>query len=126
MRRLLLDSHVLLWWLAEEPTLRKEAYGLIADSSNYVVVSAASMWELGMKAAKGKLAMPDGLEQTVHEHGFARLPITFAHAQRACRLPPHHSDPFDRMLVAQAQIEQLELVTRDDRLRAYEVPLIAA
>ncbi len=126
MRRLLLDSHVLLWWLADAPALREEAHRLIADRSNHVVVSAVSVWEFGIKAARGKLAMPDGLEQAVQESGFVRLPITFAHARRAGELPRHHDDPFDRMLVAQAQIERLEIITRDRRLRAYEVPLVAA
>ena len=126
MRRLLLDSHVLLWALSDVSSLREGSRSLIADSNNYVVVSAVSVWELRVKSALGKLSVPDTLEVATRRSGFVELPVTFDHAKRATALPAIHSDPFDRMLVAQAQIERLELVTRDRRLREYGVRVIAA
>ena len=126
MRRLLLDSHVLLWALSDTSMLSGETRRLIADSSNYVAVSAVSVWELGIKAAQGKLWIPDDLEAVIRRTGFAELTITFAHAGEAAALPPVHSDPFDRMLVAQARIEQLELITRDRRLLEYGVRVVSA
>ena len=126
MRRLLLDSHVLLWALSDVPRLRVDARDLIADSSNYVAVSAVSVWELRIKAAQGKLSVPDTLEEATRRSGFAELPITFDHAKRAAVLPAVHGDPFDRMLVAQAQIEQFEIVTRDRILVEYGVGVVAA
>ena len=124
MRRLLLDSHVLLWALSDVSRLCEGSRDLIADSNNYVVVSAVTVWELRIKSALGKLSIPGALEEAVRRSGFAELPITFDHAKRAAELPPVHGNPFDRMLVAQAQIEQLELVTRDRRLGDYGVRLI--
>ena len=126
MRRLLLDSHVLVWALSDVAKLRMHTRDLIADRSNYVAVSAVSIWELGIKAAGGKLSIPDALEEATRRSGFAELPITFDHAKRAAALPAVHGDPFDRMLVAQAQIEQLELVTRDRILAGYGVQVVAA
>ena len=125
MRRLLLDSHVLLWALSDVSSLRGGSRRLIADSNNYVVVSAVSVWELRIKCALGKLSVPDTLEEMTRRSGFVELPVTFDHAKRAAGLPAIHGDPFDRMLVAQAQIEGLEIVTRDRRLREYGVSVIA-
>lgn len=122
----MLDSHVLLWALADTSMLSGETRRLIADSRNYVAASAVSVWELGIKAAHGKLWLPDDLETVIRSTGFADLPITFAHAGEAAALPRVHSDPFDRLLVAQARIEQLELVTRDRRLVEYGVRVVAA
>ena len=126
MRRLLLDSHVLLWALSDVSRLREDARDLIADSDNYVAVSAVSVWELGIKAAQGKLSIPDDLVEATRQSSFSELRISFAHAKRAAALPAVHGDPFDRMLVAQAQIDRLEIVTRDRRLREYDVRLVAA
>lgn len=122
----MLDSHVLLWALADVSRLREGSRGLIADSNNYVVVSAVSVWELRIKSALGKLSVPDALEEATRRSGFVELPITFDHAKRAAGLPAVHGDPFDRMLVAQAQIEGFEIVTRDLRLREYGVRVVAA
>ena len=122
----MLDSHVLLWALSDVASLRVGSRRLIADSNNYVVVSAVSVWELRIKSALGKLSVPDTLEEATRRSGFAELPVTFDHAKRAAGLPAVHGDPFDRMLVAQAQIERLEIVTRDRRLREYGVSVIAA
>ena len=124
MRRLLLDSHVLLWWLFDDPALGPETRKLIGDRNNYVGVSAASVWEIAIKAARGKLVAPDGLPQAVRDSGFLALAVTFEHAECAAVLPRHHGDPFDRMLVALAQIEHLELLTRDRKLHDYDVRIV--
>lgn len=123
--RLLLDTHALLWWLADED-LTTQARDAIADPANLVVVSAASAWEISIKRALGKLAAPDDLEQQVQEGGFSPLPISIAHALAAGQLARHHEDPFDRMLIAQALAEGLTIVTRDKRFNDYGVPLLSA
>jgi PIN domain nuclease of toxin-antitoxin system len=123
--RLLLDTHVLLWWLADDPALGERAARAI-EREPEVFVSAASVWEIAIKKAIGRLDAPDDLVETVGASGFLPLPIGLAHADRAGSLPPHHADPFDRMLVAQAQLEGLTLVTADARLPAYDVRLLRA
>ena len=123
--RLLLDTHALLWWLADEG-LNAQAREAIADPANLVAVSAASAWEISIKKALGKLAVPDDLEQQVRTGGFAPLPISIAHGIAAGRLPRHHEDPFDRMLIAQALAEGLTIVTRDKHFEDYGVTLLEA
>ena len=123
--RLLLDTHTLLWWLADED-LNAQAREAIADPANLVAVSAASVWEVSIKKALGKLAAPDDLEQQVQTGGFVPLPLSIAHGIAAGRLPRHHDDPFDRMLIAQAIAEGLTIVTRDKRFDDYGVALLAA
>ena len=113
MPRLLLDTHVLLWALEDSQALSVDARQSIADTRNEVFVSAVSIWEMAIKRSLGNLRAPDNLADTVQEAGFAALPITLAHAEQAGMLPPHHRDPFDRMLVAQALAEGLVLVTDD-------------
>jgi PIN domain nuclease of toxin-antitoxin system len=120
---LLLDTHALLWWLAGAD-IDDQARAAIADASAVVAVSAASIWEAAIKRELGKLEMPDGLAEVVVEEGFEPLPIRLEHAERAGALPPHHRDPFDRMLVAQAQSEGLTLVTRDPWFDAYDVAIL--
>jgi PIN domain nuclease of toxin-antitoxin system len=126
MRRLLLDTHALLWWLADDPRLGPHARQLIQDERNEVFVSAASAWEISIKKAMGKLKAPDDLDGIVEEEGFDTLPISFFHGERAGELPPLHRDPFDRMLVAQAQAEGLDLVTGDAMLGRYGVKVVDA
>jgi PIN domain nuclease of toxin-antitoxin system len=120
---LLLDTHALLWWLAgvslEQPTVER-----IADPDALVFVSAASVWEIEIKRQLDKLEAPD-LAGVLEEEGFAPLPISPAHAMRTGSLPLHHHDPFDRMLVAQPQIEGLTIVTRDRAFAAYDVTVLA-
>ena len=123
--RLLLDTHALLWWLADEG-LNAPAREAIADPANLVAVSAASAWEISIKKTLGKLTAPDDLEHQVQEGGFVALPISLAHGVAAGRLPRHHEDPFDRMLIAQAMAEGLTIVTRDKHFDAYGVPLQTA
>lgn len=124
--RLLLDTHVLLWWLAGDPTLAADATSAIADPETVVYVSAASAWEIAIKQALGKLDAPGDLEQQIEANRFASLPITIGHAYSAGALPRHHDDPFDRMLVAQALAEGLTIVTRDPRVGVYDVPTLSA
>lgn len=124
--RLLLDTHALLWWLADDPKLAPEAVATIGKRSTAVLVSAASAWEIAIKQALAKLEAPSDLENQLELNGFEPLPITVAHAYAAGTLPRHHDDPFDRMLVAQAMAEGLTIVTRDERIARYPVPILAA
>ncbi len=121
--RLLLDTHVVLWWRQDSRRIGRQTRAAIAGASA-VYVSAASAWEVAIKAAVGRLDLADPFESHVEKAGFEPLPITFAHAAEVGRLPPHHADPFDRMLVAQARIERLVLVTHDVNIRAYDVDLL--
>jgi len=121
--RLLLDTHVFLWWRSDSRKLVASAKRAIAEA-DIVFVSAASAWEAAIKIALGRLRIPDTVESGVLDSGFEKLAIGFPHAEAAARLPPHHADPFDRMLVAQAQIEGLTLVTHDQRLGRYDVELL--
>jgi PIN domain nuclease of toxin-antitoxin system len=123
--KLLLDTHALLWWLADDPRLARSAAASIADAE-LVAVSAASAWEIAIKQATGTLEGPDDLPAEMATNGFTELPVTVAHAAAAGALPPHHADPFDRMLIAQARLEGLTLVTRDARLAEYGVAHLRA
>lgn len=121
---LLLDTHVLLWWIAGEP-LDPEASTQIADPANLVCVSAASVWEMSIKQALGKLHLEGDIEAVLADD-FEPVPITFDDARLAGSLPGHHRDPFDRMLVAQAQARDLILVSRDPALQPYGVQILRA
>ncbi len=123
---LLLDTHALLWWLSDAPTLSNEARDSIGDPSRVVFVSAATAWEISIKKAQGKLDAPNDLATEISSSGFQELPITVVQAIAAVQLPNHHSDPFDRMLVAQARIENLTLVTRDSKMEKYDVSTLQA
>ena len=122
---LLLDTHVFLWAVDNNPSLSPIAREAIVDGHNIVYVSAATAWEISIKRAIGKLKIPEGdyLEE-LRLHRFMSLSITTEHALAVENLPPHHNDPFDRMLIAQAQEEKLALVTRDPRIKAYDVRII--
>jgi PIN domain nuclease of toxin-antitoxin system len=126
--KLLLDSHVFLWWLADSPKLSARHRAAIADQGSPVLISAATIWELALKISIGRLRLDrlnaERLDEYIAPCGFAELPVSAAHAAAAARLPAHHSDPFDRMLIAQAQIEGVTLVTVDRALSRYDVPLI--
>ncbi len=123
--RLLLDTHVFIWWRASPEKIRAGARDAIAQAG-VVFVSVASAWETAIKMALGRLTLPDTMESGVLASGFEKLPITFSHTERIADLPHHHRDPFDRMLIAQAIGEGLTLVTHDSKLRAYEVPILRA
>lgn len=118
---------MLLWWLAGEPALGPSTRSLIGDGGNEVYVSAATAWEIAIKKAQGKLRPPRETLGEVHaEEGFAPLSVTVLHAERVGDLPPIHRDPFDRMLVAQALAEGLQLVTGDRTIQTYPVPTVDA
>jgi PIN domain nuclease of toxin-antitoxin system len=123
---LLLDAHALLWWLADDAELSSEARAAIADPANDVLVSAATVWEIEIKRELGKLQAPDGLVDTVHSADLGSLPILLRDAEAAARLIDHHRDPFDRMLVAQAQRLEAILVTRDDVFGWYGIDSLRA
>ena len=124
--RLLLDTHVLVWWLADDETLGDEARSAIVDGNSVVMVSAASVWEIAIKRAAGRLDAPGDLEAQLEQNRFVPLTIGIGHAVRAGALPAHHTDPFDRMLVAQAELEGLTIVTRDENIARYAVATLAA
>jgi len=122
--RLLLDTHVLIWWLNQDPALDDETKKLIRDTPD-VYISVATTWELAIKQGIGKLTAPDDLLERVESAGFTHLAISFNHTVTAGRLPLIHRDPFDRMLVAQARCEGLTLVTHDSDIQKYEVDTLA-
>lgn len=118
--RILLDTHILLWALTVDRKLSAEAAKLLKDPNNEVLVSAASLWEISIKYALGRLSLsPLEITEAIRMTGFCPLPITFEHCTRLSALPPVHSDPFDRMLVAQSLSEPAMLVTHDRLLRDY-------
>lgn len=124
--RLLLDTHALIWALGDPAKLSPESRRAIEDPSNEIFVSAASLWEIAIKAGDGKLTVPDDLERAIFAVGFQPLEIRFPHVRRLRSLPLLHRDPFDRILVAQAQHEDLAVVTRDGRIPSYGVRVVEA
>ena len=124
--RLLLDTHTYLWWLARDTRLSDEASTAIADGASPVLISAATIWEAGIKSAAGRLRVRGDLVEHIRLSGFSSLAITVEHASAAAGLPLLHRDPFDRMLVAQALAENLTLVTRDERLSRYGISVLRA
>ena len=124
MSALLLDTHVLLWWRGDYRRISVRAREAIADPGHVLFFSAASIWEMAIKHAAGKLKMPADVLDTFEQRGFTELPMSSRQGLIAGALPPHHGDPFDRMLVAQAQSEKLTLVTNDARIAAYDVPVL--
>lgn len=123
---LLLDTPSLIWALEDNPDLSAEARAATIDGNNIVFVSAVSVWEISIKKALGKLDAPDMLLEEIERLRFTPLAITLEHADRAGKLPPLHTDPFDRMLIAQAQSDQLMLVTRDSEIQKYQVQYLIA
>jgi PIN domain nuclease of toxin-antitoxin system len=126
--RYLLDTHAFLWWLVDDPRLSPRAHAAIRDSGNEILFSAASAWEIAIKAGLGRIAFEDDLAEYIPRqvvaNGFGHLPIRFEHALQVFRLPLLHRDPFDRMLVAQAQVEQMPLLTADPAIARYRVEVV--
>ncbi len=125
MKRVLLDTEALIWWDANDPRLGGNARALIQDADE-VYVSAASAWEIVIKTALGKLRTTRSPSQAVADGGFLELPIAFEHAEAVGELPAHHSDPFDRLILAVARVEGFTIVTSDQMFSLYDVPLVDA
>ena len=124
---LLLDTCVLLWWLDDPNTLlSKQALTAIRNPDNKIIVSVVSAWEIAIKKTLGKLESPDNLKEVIADAKFELMQIDYEHAWQVKDLPSHHRDPFDRLLVSQATVENLTLVTRDPKLKAYNVPILEA
>ena len=121
--RLLLDTHTFLWWTANDARLSEGAKAAISSAANEVFVSAVNGWEIAIKSRLNKLPLPEApdlfMARMVQRHAFGVLPITLAHAVHEYHLPAHHSDPFDRLLIVQAQLEKLTLVTNDTLVKQY-------
>jgi len=117
--KVLIDTHLLLWWLSGHPSLSQAARTMIGDPETAVFISAVSLWEIWLKQSLGKLRIPADFEQRIAQESFESLPLTGSQAREVAALPWHHRDPFDRMLVAQARVEELTLLTADDRVAAY-------
>ena len=128
--RLLLDSHVFLWWLQDSPRLSRNARSMMQAPAASVFVSAASIWEIAIKLSIGKLrwrgAANTPIDSSIVACGFTEVPVTARHAAAVRELPYHHGDPFDRLLVAQALAEGLRIVTADPAFAAYGVSVVEA
>ena len=126
--RALLDTHTFLWWNLDAPQLSSVAREFIATGDNEIFLSAATAWEIAIKAAKGRLTLPEPPDQYVAErmrlHHFSALPIELSHALEVYRLPDIHQDPFDRLLIAQSQLEKMPLLTADSEINHYQVEVI--
>ncbi len=123
--RLLLDTHVFLWWIGDSDKLSQPAREVLADSANDAFLSTASAWEMAIKIRIGKLSLSEDLDRflpaQLGRNAIRVIPIGLSHAMHVRRLPLHHRDPFDRMLVAQAQLEEMTLLTADRWIRRYDV-----
>jgi len=122
--RILLDTHILLWWMEDSPRLSGSLKAAIAEPQNTVYLSAASIWEISIKSRRGKVSVSGDFLETVLAQDFLTLAITPQHAWAERRLPEIHGDPFDRILLAQALVEGLALATADDVMRGYPVALL--
>lgn len=126
--RFLADTHALLWWLRDDPRLSKRARSLLGDGANELLWSVASSWEIAVKVASGKLELdrplPRLFADIVGDQGAVVLPVGHEHCARVAELPRHHGDPFDRMLVAQAQHERVPILSADGKLNAYDVQVL--
>ncbi len=130
MKRYLVDTHVWLWMQSDPDRLCDETRAIVADVRNLVLLSAASAWEIAIKYRLGKVALPEPpasyVPDRMRRSGTSPLPVDHAHALKTAELPDHHRDPFDRVLVAQAQVLDLTIITADNQLFAYDVAVVAA
>ncbi|MGC7846518.1 type II toxin-antitoxin system VapC family toxin [Desulforudis sp. 1088] len=126
--RVLLDTHAFLWWIADDPRLSSKARSIISNGNNTLFLSAASGWEMTIKTRLGKLELPDDFKEFIAEqlviNGIDSLPVQMRHALHIHTLPPLHQDPFDRMLIAQAQLEDLPILTADPQIAQYRVEVL--
>ena len=122
--RLLIDTHILLWWDRQLRRLSRPLRAAIEDEANDIFVSAASIWEIAIKRAIGKLSFRRSIVDAVSEFGFEVLPVIGSHAEHAGGLPRHHNDPFDRLIIAQAHLEGMTIGTQDRQMQPYGVALL--
>lgn len=124
----LLDTHTFLWWCQGADQLSPHARDVIAAGSNEIYFSAASAWEIAIKTGKGRLTLPEEpgryITSRMHQHRFLALPVGISHAVGVYELPPHHTDPFDRLLIVQSRMESLPLITKDEEIQKYDVEVI--
>ena len=124
----LLDTHTFLWWNLDDSQLSERAREIISDGKNDIYISAASAWEIAIKAAKGRLILPEEPSQyivnRINSNHFQALPIQISHSVQVYNLPNHHADPFDRLLIAQSQLESMPLITKDEMIDLYDVEII--
>ena len=124
----LLDTHTFLWWNMDDAQLSPLAKEIIADGGNEIFLSAATAWEIAIKTARGRLELPEDptryVPSRMNLHGFQGLPVQVHHAVQVYKLPMHHADPFDRLLIAQSQIESMPLISVDGEIRKYEVEVV--
>ena len=124
----LLDTHTFLWWITDDPHLSERARQVISDPENDIFLSAASGWEMAIKTQLGKLQLPDHFEQFIAEQLFRNnitsLPVMMSHALHVQSLPLHHRDPFDRLLIAQSQLEKMPIITTDSVFADYDVEIV--
>jgi PIN domain nuclease of toxin-antitoxin system len=121
---LFLDTHVLLWWLDDNPALSETGRRAISDPNNLIILSSVVIWEIRIKQALGKLEITPDFFHVIKNQGFEFLAITSEHAYAVGDLPMHHRDPFDRMIIAQAKLEGLSVVTHDSTFRKYGIPIL--
>ena len=124
MNRYLLDTHIILWWLYDDPKLSKVQRNIIQDSQNEIFVSSASVWEIEIKRNLGKLIVDDAYFKAIEDDGFIFLKIEPYHSLGLRELPDIHNDPFDRMLIAQAISEKMVLISRDAQIKRYDLKVI--
>ena len=126
--RALLDTHAFLWWITNDPRLSKKVREIISDGENELFLSVASGWEMAIKAGLGRLQLPPNPEHFILEqmalNAIESLPVQMSHALHVYKLPAHHRDPFDRMLIAQAQLQNLPILTVDPQIARYSVKVI--
>ena len=126
--KVLIDTHTFLWWNTDNPSLSLLVKQILASGSNEVFLSVASVWEIAIKTAKGRLILPETpaqyISRRMNMYRFTPLPVQLSHAAHVYELPPYHNDPFDRMLIAQSQLESLPLLTKDEEILRYDLETI--
>jgi len=120
----LLDTHIFIWWLQSNKHLTTSVKKILSDTNNTIYISVVTVWEMFIKIEKGKLRIPRPLDGVIKKTGFSVLPITLAHVFHLPEYKKSHKDPFDRMLVAQSQVEKLALITQDEKLKQYKVKIL--
>lgn len=121
---LLLDTHIVLWWLSDSSKLSKKSRSIISDTNNFIFVSVATGWEIAIKKSIGKLDAPNDFSKALQVNAFQPIAITLEHAELAGSLPHHHDDPFDRMIIAQSKIENFAVLTHDKHFKLYDIELL--